>query len=280
MKYLLNSILLFLILFSLSNILSSCYSNKSTLLLATTTSTENSGLLDILAPIFEKDTGLHIKIIAVGSGAALQMGSRGDVDVLLVHSEDAEKLFMGKGFGFDRHHVMYNDFILVGPAEDPAEINEIDDVIEALNKIAQSGSKFISRGDASGTHVREKLLWSYTKIKSPLDEEWYIESGQGMGATLTITKETGAYTLSDRGTWLAMRGEDHLPLLLEGDSEMLNRYHVITVNPELHRAVNISGAKQFRDFLLKPSIQRLIGEYGIEKYGQSLFTPNAEIKLK
>ncbi len=280
MKYLFKSILLFLLLFSVSNILSSCYSNNSTLLLATTTSTENSGLLDVLIPIFEEESGIHVKVIAVGSGAALRMGSRGDVDVLLVHSEDAEKLFMEKGFGFDRHSVMYNDFILVGPVEDPAGINGIDDVIEALNQIAQSGSKFISRGDASGTHVREKLLWSHTKIQSPLDKDWYIESGQGMEATLTITKETGSHTLSDTATWLAMMNGDHLPLLMEGDVEMLNLYHVITVNPELHRAVNINGAKQFRDFLLKSSTQKLIGEYGIKKYGQSLFTPNAEIELR
>jgi len=280
LKYLLNSILLFLILFFLSNILSSCYSNKSTLLLATTTSTENSGLLDVLIPIFEEETDINVKTIAVGSGAALRMGSRGDVDVLLVHSEEAEKLFMQKRYGLDRHFVMYNDFILVGPAEDPAGIREMNDVVEALNKIAQSGSKFISRGDSSGTHVRERLLWSYTKIQSLSDEDWYIESGQGMGATLTITKETGAYTLSDRGTWLAMMNGDHLPLLMEGDVEMLNRYHIITVNPELNKAVNINGAKQFRDFLLKSSVQKIIGEYGIEKYGQSLFTPNTKIELR
>ena len=280
MKYLFKSILLFLLLFSVSNILSSCYSNNSTLLLATTTSTENSGLLDVRIPIFEEESCIHVKVIAVGSGAALRMGSRGDVDVLLVHSEDAEKLFMEKGFGFDRHSVMYNDFILVGPVEDPAGINGIDDVIEALDQIAESVTKFISRGDASGTHVREKLLWSHTKIQSPLDKDWYIESGQGMGATLTITKETGSYTLSDRATWLAMMNGDHLSLLMEGDVEMLNLYHVITVNPELHRAVNINGAKQFRDFLLKSSTQKLIGEYGIKKYGQSLFTPNAEIELR
>lgn len=245
------------------------------LILATTTSTENSGLLDELIPAYEAASGDHVKVIAVGSGAAISMGERGDADVLLVHSPAAEQTFVEAGFGVERARVMFNDFVIVGPAQDPAGIAGTSDAAQAFAAIGAAGASFISRGDDSGTHAQEKVLWAATALDVPSGADWYTESGQGMGATLTIAAETGAYTLTDRATWLSVADPERLPLLVEGDERLFNVYHVIIVNPERHDAVNAEAARRFRTFLLEPPTQQLISEFGRETYGQPLFTAYA-----
>jgi tungstate transport system substrate-binding protein len=243
------------------------------LILATTTSTQDSGLLDEMIPVFEKDTGYKVKTVAVGSGAALQMGQEGNADVLLVHSPSAEKTFMDGGFGIDRRLVMHNDFIIVGPAADPAAIKGTATAVEAFTKIANAQSPFISRGDKSGTNTMELNLWKKASITP--EGEWYVESGQGMGATLTIASEKGAYTLTDRATFLANKATYSLEILVEGDNALLNVYHVISVNPEKWPKVNKDGAKAFADFFTSKKGQDMIAKFGVEKYGQTLFTPDA-----
>ena len=244
------------------------------LILATTTSTQDSGLLDELIPVFEKDTGYKVKIVAVGSGAALQMGQEGNADVLLVHSPAAEKTFMDGGFGVDRQLVMHNDFIIVGPAADPAGIKGTATAVEAFTKIANAKAPFISRGDKSGTNTMELNLWKKASITA--EGDWYVESGQGMGATLTIASEKGAYTLTDRATYLANKDTYSLEILVEGDNALLNVYHVITVNPDKWPKVNKDGAKAFADFLTSKKGQEMIAKFGVEKYGPPLFTPDAD----
>lgn len=245
------------------------------LILATTTSTENSGLLHELIPAYEAASGDHVKVIAVGSGAAMSMGERGDVDVLLVHSPAAERAFIDAGFGIERARVMFNDFVIVGPAEDPAGIADLSDAAEAFVAIEVAGASFISRGDDSGTHAKEKMLWADAALDVPSGADWYTESGQGMGATLTIAAETGAYTLTDRATWFSVADPERLPLLVEGDERLFNVYHVIIVNPDRHDAVNAEAARRFRAFLLELPTQQLISEFGRERYGQPLFTAYA-----
>jgi len=247
----------------------------SELILATTTSTENSGLLDELIPLYEEESGDTVKVIAVGSGAALEMGERGDADVLLVHSPAAEAAFIEAGYGIERARVMFNDFIVVGPADDPAGIAGTSDVAEAFSAIHATGVSFVSRGDNSGTHAMEKALWSAAGRDVAAGAVWYAESGQGMGATLTIAAETGAYTLTDRATWLSVADHEVLPLLVEGDERLFNIYHVIVVAPERHDRLNTDAARRFRAFLLEPSTQKLIGQFGRDQYGQPLFTPYA-----
>jgi tungstate transport system substrate-binding protein len=249
-----------------------CDGGDSELILATTTSTENSGLLDVLITLYEEESGDSVKVIAVGSGAAMSIGKRGDADVLLVHSPAAEQAFVDAGFGMDRARVMFNDFIIVGPVEDPAGIVGMSDAAAAFTVIQTHGEKFISRGDDSGTHVKEKALWAAAGLEVPADARWYMESGQGMAATLTIATETGAYTLTDRATWLSVADPERLPLLVEDDERLFNIYHVIVVSPNRHNAVNDSAARRFRAFLLEPTTQQLIGEFGAEQYGQPLFT--------
>lgn len=248
--------------------------NNPNLILATTTSTQDSGLLDKLIPVFQQKTGYIVKTIAVGSGAAMTMGEKGEADVLLVHSPDAEVKFMEAGHGIDRKLVMHNDFIVVGPAADKAGIKGIKSALEALKKIAASSSLFVSRGDKSGTDALEKKLWKTAGIE-PAGQTWYQESGQGMGATLTIASQKEAYTITDRATFLATQKNLSLSLLVEGDAVLLNIYHVINVNPNKSAQINAAGAKAFNDFMVAADTQKIIGEFGVDKYGSPLFFPDA-----
>ncbi len=242
-------------------------------ILATTTSTQDSGLLDVLVPLFEKKTGYTVKTIAVGTGQSLALGDRGEADVVLVHAPKLELEYLAKGNLINRQLVMHNDFILVGPPTDPARIKGVKSAAEALKKIAERGAKFVSRGDNSGTHNKERSLWKAAGITPK--GTWYIESGQGMGATLTIASEKGAYTLTDRATYLAFKKRIQLAILLEGDAPLLNIYHVMEVNPTRHRKVNAAGGKAFADFMVSPAAQEVIKTFGAEKYGQPLFFPDA-----
>ena len=244
------------------------------IILATTTSTQDSGLLDALNPTFESQSGYVMKTVAVGTGQALKMGEECNADVLLVHAPAAEKELMDKGFGAERLLVMHNDFIFVGPAADPAGIKGMASATEALKKIAETGTLFTSRGDDSGTHKMEKNLWSATGIMP--EGDWYIETGQGMGATLKVASEKGAYTLTDRGTFLALREGLDLEPLVEGDTVLLNVYHVITINPENCPKTNTAGAQAYAVFLTSPETQETISTFGVDKFGQPLFYPDAD----
>ena len=243
------------------------------LILATTTSTQDSGLLDVLVPDFEQHTGYIVKTVAVGSGEAMKMGQECNADVLLVHSPSAEKDFMSNNYGSDRRLVMHNDFVVVGPSGDPAGIKGSATAVDAFTKIANAQAPFITRGDASGTNAKELAIWKSTKITPTGD--WYIESGQGMLATLQIASEKAAYTLSDRATLLANQSSIQLEILVQGDASLLNIYHVIVVNPAKCPTVNNTGAIAFADYIVSPATQTLIGSFGVEKYGQALFTPDA-----
>ena len=243
-------------------------------ILATTTSTADTGFLDALAPLFLEATGLTLKPIAVGSGAALELGQRGEVDVLLVHSPAAEEAFMADGYGTERRTVMYNDFVIVGPANDPAGLAEASDANDAMTRIAQSQSTFVSRGDDSGTHALERRLWEAAGIAPAGD--WYTESGSGMGDTLNIAAERGGYTLTDRGTYLSLQDRLGLDVLVEGDPSLLNVYHVILVNPENGRDIDEAAGRAFLEFLLLPETQEFIGAFGGDEFGESLFTPCAD----
>jgi tungstate transport system substrate-binding protein len=237
-------------------------------ILATTTSTQDSGLLDVLIPAFEKKTGYKVKTIAVGTGQALAMGEKGEADVLLVHAPDAEKKVLASGATINRRLVMHNDFIIVGPASDSAQIRG-KSAASALTAIAQKEAIFVSRGDDSGTDKMEKNLWKSMNIKPA--GAWYQEAGAGMGQTLKIADEKQGYTLSDRATYLAQKKNISLQVLVEGDAKLLNIYHVMEVNPEKFAKVNSAGAKAFSDFLLSAEGQSLIAEFGKDKFGQALF---------
>jgi len=245
------------------------------LILATTTSTQDSGLLDELIPAFQTASGYNVKVVAVGTGQALKMGEEGNADVLLVHAPSSEKTFMEAGFGSERTLVMHNDFVIVGPAADPAGIKGMTSTVDALKKIAETASPFVTRGDDSGTHKMELSLWKKGELAPAEADTWYISSGQGMGATLKIASEKGAYTLTDRATYLANKDALGLDVLLEGDAALLNIYHVIVVNPAKWPKVNEAGAKAFAAFLVTSETQALIGKFGADKYGQPLFTPDA-----
>jgi len=245
------------------------------MILATTTSTQDSGLLDVLLPVFQEKTGYIVKTIAVGSGAAMTMGERGEADVLLVHAPESEVAFMEAGHGVDRRLVMHNDFVIVGPPDDPAGIKGLESAVEALEKIAGSGSIFVSRGDNSGTDQLEKKLWSQSTV-DPVGQQWYQETGQGMGATLTVADQKDAYTITDRATYLARQDTLNLDILVEGDPVLLNIYHVIQVNPEKHELINADGAKAFVEFMVSPEVQEMIRVFGVDKYGQPLFFPDAD----
>lgn len=245
-----------------------------TIILATTTSTQDSGLLDVLLPVFEKDTGYFVKTISVGSGQAMKMGEKGEADVLLVHSPDAEKKFVADGFGINRRLVMHNDFIIVGPASDPAKIKGNKSAKEALKKISASGSLFMSRGDNSGTHALEKKLWKATGLTAE-GQKWYQQTGLGMGQTLSVAAEKNGYTIADRGTYLSLKKNLGLSILVEGDSALLNIYHVIEVNPAKWPRVNAAGAKAFADFMVSKKAQKMIKTYGVAKFGAPLFFPDA-----
>lgn len=242
------------------------------IILSTTTSTQDSGLLDVLIPRFEAQTGYRVKVVSVGSGAAIALGQRGEADVVLAHAPDNERQFVASGVGIDRQLVMYNDFIIVGPAADPAKIDGAVDALDAMKKIAASGSPFISRGDNSGTQQLELGLWKLAGI-APQGQGWYTESGAGMGQTLQIADQRRAYTIADRATYLAFQSKIQLPILVQKGERLLNVYHVITVNPARFPAVNAAGARAFADFILAPDTQGFIGQFGIARYGQPLFTP-------
>lgn len=242
-------------------------------ILATTTSTQDTGLLDVLVPIFEKKTGFIVKTIAVGTGQALAMGEKGEADVLLVHAPDSELPLVEKGLCLERRLVMHNDFIVVGPAADPAHIKGIKNANDAFARIAQAGVPFISRGDNSGTHKAELKIWKTAGVNP--SGNWYQQSGSGMGQTLNIASYKGAYTLTDRGTFLALRKNLELAILVEGDRVLLNIYHVMHVNPAKFPAVNGAGGKAFADFMVSSETQALIGRFGVKEYGQPLFFPDA-----
>lgn len=244
-------------------------------ILATTTSTQDSGLLDDLIPPFEKQTGYVVKTIAVGSGQAIAMGKRGEADVLLVHSPEAEKALVAEGSGVNRRTVMHNDFVLVGPAADPAGVAKRT-AAEAFQRIAASKTLFLSRGDNSGTHAQELSLWKAAGIVVE-GQSWYQQTGQGMGQTLAIAAEKQAYTLSDRGTYLALRQKIGLPILHEGDPSLRNVYHVIEVNPARFPRVNGAGARAFADFMVSKAVQKRIKEFGIARFGSPLFFPDADV---
>jgi tungstate transport system substrate-binding protein len=256
--------------------------------LATTTSTQDSGLLDVLLPAFTKATGIQVKSVAVGSGEAIAMGQRGDADVLLTHSPAAEEKFVADGFGVNRKKVMYNDYVLLGPATDPAGIKGMKTAGEALKKVAAAKSPFVSRGDKSGTHTKELSLWAKTGLQLTTSAgmgatagavrpagEWYLEAGQGMGAVLKMASEKKAYTLADRATYLANKGNIALAVLVEGDTALFNPYTVIGVNPAKHPKANAKGAEKFIAYITSEKGQKLIAEYGKDKYGQALFYPDA-----
>ena len=246
---------------------------QTELILATTTSTRDSGLLDELLPKFQEDSGYQVKVIAVGSGQALKIAEEGNADVLLAHAPQAELELMEAGFGKERELVMHNDFIIVGPEDDPAGVKGMPTASEAFTQIANTGTSFVTRGDDSGTHKKELSLWKAAGLEP--QGTWYLESGQGMGDTLRIASEKGAYTLTDRATYLALRDTLELVPLVEGDKALLNIYHVITVNPDKWPEVNYAGAKTFADFMVSEDTQALIGEFGKAKFGESLFTPDA-----
>ena len=246
---------------------------SKTVILATTTSTQDSGLLDVLVPLFEKDNALKVKTISVGSGQAMKMGEKGEADVLLVHSPDAEKKFMAEGFGVSRRLVMHNDFIIIGPAADPAKIKGVG-AAEAMKRIAQSGVVFASRGDNSGTHAKEKGLWKGAAI-NPDGQKWYQQTGLGMGQTLNIAAEKKGYALTDRATYLSLKKGLGLEILVEGDGKLLNVYHVIELNAVKWPKVNTQGGKAFADFMVTKQAQEIIGRFGVEKYGAPLFFPDA-----
>ena len=246
---------------------------STTVILSTTTSTQDSGLLDILVPLFEKKTGRTVKTISVGTGQALALAARGEADVALVHAPSLERKYVEKGKMQNRRLVMYNDFVIIGPEDDPAKIKGMPKAVDALKRIAETQSRFVSRGDKSGTHRLELGLWKQAGI-TPTGA-WYIESGQGMGQTLGIANDRRAYTIADRGTWLAFQKRISLPILVEKDKPLLNIYSVMEVNPANGPRVNVAGGKAFADFMVAPDTQAVIKTFGVDKYGQPLFVPIA-----
>ena len=252
---------------------------QKNIILATTTSTQDTGLLDVLIPIFEKKTGYFVKTIAVGSGQAMAMGQKGEADVLLVHSPDAEKKFVADGFGVNRRLVMHNDFVIVGSGSDEGKIKGTKSAAGAFNKIASANVLFVSRGDNSGTHSQEKKLWKKAGI-NPEGQKWYQQTGLGMGQTLSVAAEKKGYTLADRGTYLAMKKNLGLEILVEGDAALLNIYHVIEVNLTKWPKVNGEGARAFADFVVSREAQDIIKKFGVDKYGSPLFFPDAGKKLE
>ncbi len=239
--------------------------------LATTTSTDNSGLLAKLHPLFEEQAGVKIDVIAVGTGKALKLGENGDVDVVMVHAPAAELNFVNSGFGIERRPVMHNDFVIIGPAFDPVGIKASKSAVGTFRELSKGKGAFISRGDDSGTHKKEKILWQLAGIKPA--GSWYIESGQGMGTILTIANEKQAYTLSDRGTYIAYQDKLNLAITYSGGTALSNPYHIMAVNPDRYKNTNYDLAKKYINFVTSPKGQQIIGDF--KKKGQQLFYPNA-----
>lgn len=246
--------------------------------LATTTSVNDSGLLDYLNPIFEKDTGLNLKIVAQGTGQAIKTAENGDADVLLVHDKKSEEVFVSQGFGVERVELMYNYYVIVGPKDDPAKIKQSGEknAAKAFKMISDAKATFISRGDDSGTNKKELKIWKSVKIKPSGD--WYISAGKGMGAVLAMASEKNAYTLTDKATYLSMKDKLDLQITLENASDLLNQYSVIAVNPEKLKSVNKKGADKFIEWITSEKALKMIGEYGKDKYGESLFIVNYKKK--
>ncbi len=244
------------------------------LTLATTTSTVDSGLLEVLIPAFEAKHPYKVKVLSKGTGEAMEIGKRGDADVLLVHARASEDQFVAEGYGVDRKDVMYNDFVILGPASDPAKIKGTKSVVEAFQKIASSSSTVISRGDKSGTHQKELAIWALAKVTP--EGKWYISSGVGMGDAIRMATEKQGYILTDRATYLSWKAKTDLGIVVEGDKDLFNPYGVIAVNPAKHAVVNYEGAKAFTNYIVSPEGQKLIGEFGKDKYGAPLFFPDAK----
>jgi tungstate transport system substrate-binding protein len=244
------------------------------MILATTTSTQDSGLLDVIIPMFEKQNNVKVKVIAVGTGEALAMGTKGEADALLVHAPAAEKAVVDAGDAINYKRVMYNDFVLAGPKENPAGVSG-DDIVAAFKKLAETKSSFISRGDDSGTNKKELAIWTTANIKPAGD--WYVSTGQGMGQTLQVAAEKKGYVLTDRATWLAQsKNLDTLKIVVEGGKDLMNIYHVMEVNPDKHDKVNSTDAKKFVDFMVNPKTQDVIENFGKKEYGRSLFIKYTE----
>lgn len=243
---------------------------------ASTTSTQNSGLFDYILPMFEKKTGIKIDVVAVGTGAAIEIGKRGDADVVFVHAKEQELKAVEEGYFVNRHDVMYNDFVIIGPQNDPAKIKGIKSASEAFRKIAESAHPFVSRGDKSGTHTKELAIWEKAGI-GPKGQKWYLEGGQGMEKTQRIANEKRAYTITDRGTWLATKEKDKLEMVivLEGDPVLFNQYGVMAVNPEKHKHVKYREAMEFVNWLISGDGQQAIASFK-DKHGNRLFIPNAK----
>jgi len=249
-------------------------STKAPIRLATTTSTEQSGLLGWLLPQFTKETGYPVQVMAAGTGQSLKMGENGDADLVMTHAPSAEKAFVEAGFGIEPLHLMYNDFVIVGPVQDPAGLAKLHDAAKGLQAIKDKGERFISRGDESGTHIKEKTLWQAADVKPEF--AGYKSIGQGMGPTLTMASELGAYTLTDRSTWLAYQSKLDLAVLLEGDKRLFNPYQVILVNPKRYPDLNTEGARTLQNWLVSDHGQKLIGDFKVA--GQALFVADANGK--
>ena len=239
--------------------------------MSTTTSTEDSGLLDVLLPPFEKANKIKIEVISVGTGKALKLGENGDVDVVLVHSRSAEDKFVQAGYGIDRRDVMYNDYVIVGPPTDPAKVKDCKSAVEAFKRLSEGKADFVSRGDDSGTHKKEMEIWKAAGIKP--EGKWYLQAGQGMGAVLQMAANKQGYTLADRGTYISMEAKIKLPILFEGDKLLQNPYGIIAVNPAKHPKANYQAAKKLIDYMTGPEGQKIIADFN--KNGKQLFFPNA-----
>ena len=251
-------------------------STETRIRMASTTSTQNSGLFDYLLPIFQKKTGITIDVVAVGTGAAIEIGKRGDADVVFVHAKEQELKAVEEGAFVNRHDVMYNDFVIIGPTSDPAKIKGMKSATEAFKKIAESGSSFVSRGDKSGTNTKELSIWKKAGIE-PAKQKWYLDAGQGMEKTQRIANEKQAYTLTDRGTWLATKDKDKLDMIivLEGDPTLFNQYGVMAVNPEKFKTAKYKEAMEFVNWIISPEGQKTVASFK-DKNGNELFIPNAK----
>jgi len=262
---------------SVSMVFATSLSAKDSLMMATTTSTDNTGLLDYLAPIFEKETGTNLKWVATGTGKALKMGGNCDVDILFVHAPASEKKFIATGFGVDRMQVMYNDFVIVGPKKDPAMVNGMTPS-DALQKIKTNKSNFFSRGDNSGTNKKELSLWKNANVDTKAESSWYVQTGQGMLRTINMASEKGGYTMTDRGTWIKYMSQtgdkNMMKVVVEGDKSLFNQYSVVSINKEKCANVKPELAKKFTNWVVSPTTQKTIADFRL--LGQALFIPNAD----